>query len=95
MTRTECLERAQAVVCGEREKQYGTPEDNFKIIADLWAVYLGTEITPKDVAMMMALLKIARIKNDNFKADSFIDLAGYAACGCEISAGDGNEKLQD
>lgn len=37
----------------------------------------------KDVAMMMALLKVARIKAGD-KADSFIDLAGYAACAGEI-----------
>lgn len=33
--------------------------------------------------MMMALLKVARIKAGD-KADSFIDLAGYAACAGEI-----------
>ncbi|MBR1703149.1 MAG: hypothetical protein IJ716_14575 [Lachnospiraceae bacterium] len=41
-------------------------------------------ITPKDVAMMMSLLKIARIKNGGGSGDSFVDLAGYAACGGEI-----------
>ena len=43
----------------------------------------GTLFTSKDVAMMMALLKVARIKAGD-KADSFIDLAGYAACAGEI-----------
>lgn len=37
----------------------------------------------KDVAMMLALLKVARIHNGD-KMDSFIDLAGYAACAGEI-----------
>ena len=35
--------------------------------------------------MMMALLKVARIKGGD-KADSFVDLAGYAACAGEIAA---------
>ena len=35
------------------------------------------------VAMMLALLKVARIHNGD-KMDSFIDLAGYAACASEI-----------
>ena len=37
-----------------------------------------------DVAMMMSLMKIARIKNGGGSGDSFVDLAGYAACGGEI-----------
>lgn len=41
---------------------------------------------PKDVAMLMALLKVARIKAGD-KADSFVDLAGYAACAGEIATG--------
>ena len=40
-------------------------------------------IDAKDVAMMMVLLKIARIAAGGGKADSWIDLAGYAACGAE------------
>lgn len=45
--------------------------------------YMGTLFTAKDVAMMLALLKVARIHNGD-KMDSFIDLAGYAACAGEI-----------
>ena len=33
---------------------------------------------------MMALLKIARIATGGPKEDSWVDLAGYAACGGEI-----------
>lgn len=39
---------------------------------------------PEDVAAMMALLKIARIASGHAKADNWVDLAGYAACGGEI-----------
>ena len=53
------------------------------MIAALWTAYAGTDITPKDVAMMMALLKIARAKAGS-KPDTYIDLAGYAACGGEL-----------
>ncbi len=67
MTRAEILDAAKACVCGQREEDYGTPEDNFGLIAQLWGVYLrkkccvSTCILPEDVAAMMALLKIARI----------------------------------
>lgn len=56
------------------------------MIAQLWTVYTGHTFTQKDVAMMMALLKAARIKSGE-KADSFVDLAGYAACAGEIATG--------
>lgn len=84
--RNECLSIANNMVNGQREGEYGTPEDNFIVIANFWSSYLKTNISATDVAMMMALLKIARIKTGTFKADSFIDLAGYAACGYEIAS---------
>lgn len=89
MTRKEILESADKCVNGDRENQYGSPENNFKLIATLWNDYLGDildgVIGPKDVAMMMALLKIARIRSGKGSDDSFVDLAGYAACGGELN----------
>ena len=91
LTRADILHAAEKRVCGQRETDYGTPEDNFKAIAELWEAYLNKACTrgvnvcveAKDVAAMMALLKIARIAAGGGKADSWIDLAGYAACGAE------------
>lgn len=85
MSRVEVLKTAQKCICGQREQDYGKPENNFKIIADLWTAYVGVPFTPVDVAMMMGLLKIARIKNGGGTGDSFVDLAGYAACAGEIA----------
>ena len=85
MTRMDVLEAAGKCVCGQREQDYGSPERNFKTIADLWSVYTGIEISPVDVAMMMALLKIARVKGGGGTGDSYVDLAGYAACAGEIA----------
>lgn len=93
MTREEVLIKAKQCVCGQREQDYGTPESNFGLIADLWNDYLFPSlnenknvISPTDVAMMMALLKIARIRNGGGTGDSFVDLAGYAACGGELNS---------
>lgn len=96
MDRAEILDAAKVCVCGQRETDYGTPEDNFETIGLLWGTYLRAahpklkwvfapnEVTPKDVAAMMSLLKIARIATgDNI--DSFVDLAGYVACAGEIA----------
>ena len=84
MKRENILEQAKICVCGQRQDDYGTPEDNFKLIAELWSAYRGVSFDAIDVAMMMALLKIARISSGHGSTDSFIDLAGYAACGGEI-----------
>ena len=86
MTRVEILEEAKRCVTGQREQDYGTPESNFGLIADLWSEYLGMGIAPVDVAMMMCILKIARIRNGGGSGDSFVDLAGYAACAGELSS---------
>lgn len=91
MTRKEILEKATECVCGQRDIDYGTPENSFSLIANLWNSYLSGSfngrsihvITEKDVSIMMALLKIARIANSD-NIDSFVDLAGYAACAGEI-----------
>jgi hypothetical protein len=92
LTRADILHAAEKCVCGQRETDYGTPEDNFKAIAELWSLYLdrisvgkygNMIVDEKDVAVMMALLKIARIARGGGKADNWIDLAGYAACGAE------------
>ena len=85
VSRADILDRAKAIVTGEREKQYGKPEDNFAIIAELWGAYTGYKFSPVDVAMMTALLKVARIKTGVGTVDSFVDLAGYAACAGEIA----------
>lgn len=83
-TRKRVLREAEKCVCGQREKDYGTPEDNFGRIAEFWTTYMGVEFGTVDVAIMMALLKIARISENMQHMDSWVDLAGYAACGGEI-----------
>lgn len=88
MKRAEILEAAQKCVCGQREQDYGKPEDNFQAIANLWNAYLSlsdTRIDAGDVAMMMGLMKIARIRTGTATEDSYVDLAGYAACVGEIA----------
>lgn len=86
MTRSEVLQTAEKMVCGHREQDYGSPEDSFRKIAALWSAYTGTTFTALDVASMMALLKLARIQTGTATDDSFVDLAGYAACGGEIAS---------
>lgn len=86
VNRESILQEAIRCVCGEREQQYGSPENNFKTIANLWSTYLSYDIGPADVAAMMILLKVARIVSGNHKDDNWVDIAGYAACGGELQS---------
>lgn len=102
MTREETLDTAKKMVCGHREQDYGTPENNFQAIADLWNVYwtnvrlaenrngigrvTNRPFSALDVAMLMALLKVGRITTGTATDDSFVDACGYLACGAEIKS---------
>lgn len=90
VTRAQVLDAAAAAVA-DREGTYGGPEDNFARIARRWRAHLvnrfGVEvpIDAASVAIMMADLKIARLENAPGHVDSWVDLAGYAACGGEAA----------
>lgn len=83
--RVEALRQAATIVAGERDNTYGGPEDNFKRIAQLWSVILQREVSLTEVASCMAAVKLARLVNSPNHLDSWVDLAGYAACGYEVS----------
>ena len=84
--REECLRTACEIVNGARNQTYGDVEDNFDRIASLWSTYLDTAVTPIDVAMMMVLLKTARVSTGRvIHYDDYVDVAGYAACAYEIT----------
>ncbi len=86
MDRAETLAKAKDCVCGQRENEYGSPENNFSAIAAFWSVYKGGQFTANDVAMFFWLLKIDRIRTGTATDDSYVDLAGYAACGADINS---------
>lgn len=79
-----CLTEAQKIINGNRQNDYGTPEDSFDRIAEYWSAYLNhkklleANIDCKDVAMMMVLFKIARLEH-SYTHDSCVDICGYAA----------------
>lgn len=80
MTREEIIKQVSKCILNDRQNTYGTPENNFQTIANLWNEYLGSDykITPKDVAVMMLLLKVARMKSSPNHLDNFVDAAGYS-----------------
>ena len=89
-TREKILRQAITCVIGDREQDYGGPEDSFASIASFWNAYLGmrpnpgTPIDAYDVGAMMVLFKVARMAKRPSNLDSCIDAAGYSACAGEI-----------
>lgn len=83
--REDLLDEARSVVCGDRQRDYGDARDNFKRIAALWGAVLDLDISPADVALCLALLKVSRLAHQGGHWDSWVDLAGYAALGAEVS----------
>lgn len=95
------VDTAKSIVSGARRNAYGTPEQNFERIARLWNGYLVNAgildanvmndpeakggVTPGDVSLMMALMKIARLAETPDHYDSFVDLVGYALTGAEVN----------
>ena len=84
-TREEVLQTAESLVMGDRNKDYSDPRENFAQTAELWSSYKGIDFTAHDVAVMMILVKVARLSTSPHKLDNWIDVAGYAACGAEVS----------
>lgn len=96
-TRRKCLEKAIEVVCKDRNDSYGNPENNFGVMADFVTDYLHARnllpkeksLTDEDAAVISILFKVARRASGRYKEDTYIDIAGYAACAMEVGQ---NEK---
>ena len=78
------LDEAATLVSHDRNEDYGDPGDNFVDIAQMWTTYKGVTFTAHDVAAMMVLTKVARLKVSPGKEDNWVDIAGYAAVGYEV-----------
>lgn len=70
------LDEVKAILI-EREQQHGSPDKNFKAIAQLWSAYLGTDVSEMDVALMMTLFKVGRLSTSGVNRESLRDLIGY------------------
>lgn len=95
MDRREALDAAAACVLSDRNKDYGSPERNFETTAAMMDAYLrGRGLLPAsvrleshDVAALMICLKLARLVTSPGKADTWVDIIGYASCGAEVATG--------
>ena len=70
-------EKAHRLVSGERQWSYDHPWDNCSRIAKIWSVILGVKLQPRQVAMCMIGVKLAREVHAHAE-DNLVDIAGYA-----------------
>jgi len=85
MKREYVLKSAQSLIAGERHEEYGNALDNFERICAGWEVIFGCEVKPYQVALAMDWVKTSRLVQTPDSHDGWIDKAGYAALGGEVS----------
>jgi hypothetical protein len=66
--RKAVIEAATQAVMSDRNADYAPPEENFRY----------------DTAIMMVLVKVARIQASPHLVDHLVDIAGYAACAGDV-----------
>jgi len=77
--RNNILKKADKLISSEREKEHGDASKNFEMVSDLWSTYLGVDIFPHEVPMMMVLYKVARTTENPYNVDNYVDTSGYGA----------------
>jgi uncharacterized protein DUF6378/uncharacterized protein DUF4406 len=88
--RASALNEARDLITGDRNNSYGPPTQDFQRSADALNAYGyrgpdGRDLAAHDVAIMVMAVKLSRLMWTPSKRDSWVDLAGYAACGYECS----------
>lgn len=82
MNARDYLNEARATI-QDRGADYGHPTDNMSRTAALWSSYLEVPITDYQVAICMALVKVAR-SMETPKTDTYVDLVAYAAIAAQL-----------
>ena len=77
--RNNILKKADKLTSTEREVEHGDASKNFEMVSDLWSTYLGVDIFPHEVPMMMVLYKVARTTENPHNVDIYVDTCGYGA----------------
>ena len=72
----------------ERSKTHGHYDLTMLRTSKLWSDYFEREIEPMDVAICMALVKLARIMETKSNNDSWVDAVAYFAIAGELAVKD-------
>ena len=98
--RSDVLREAERLITGDRNNQYGPPDQDFRRSAEAFNAYGyrgpdGRPIQPHDIALLVILIKISRLMWTPDKRDSWADIAGYVGCGFECAVIEAAEKAND
>ena len=85
------IDKAKDIVSTDRELIHGNKKINHDNIAKMWSAYLDRDISGRDVALMMVLLKVARTKAGSHNTDDYVDMVGYSSIAGELSEGETND----
>lgn len=83
MNPKQVLNEAEGLI-GDRGQDYGGIEDNFSNIAIIFTAMTGKQFTAHDVAMVLAAVKMARMRVSPGKADNYLDAINYIAFAHEL-----------
>ena len=86
MNAGDYLNEARAII-QDRGMDYGHPTDNMSRTARLWSAYLEMPIEDYQVAMCLALVKVAR-SMESGKVDNYVDGAAYFAISGQLRTGE-------
>ena len=77
-----------ADIIDERARTHGHYDLTMLRTAKLWSDFLEREVDPMDVAICMALVKLARIMETRNLNDNFLDAVAYFAIAGELAVKD-------
>lgn len=94
--RADMLREAEKLVTGDRNNSYGPPTQDFKRTAGALTAFGyrgpdGRDLKAHDVALIVATVKMSRLMWTPQKRDSWVDGAGYFACGWECALTEDDE----
>lgn len=90
MNRTETLDTAKQAINVDRAEQYGSAEDGFAAIEQIWDALDKARGSrprgPVDVALYFDAVKMVRASTNPQHSDNWVDLCGYSALGGELAS---------
>jgi hypothetical protein len=72
-------------IYGERGKQYGEMQACMNKTASIASLIIGRTVTPIEVALVMHAVKMARMSQDIYNPDTYLDGINYLAIAGELA----------
>jgi hypothetical protein len=80
VAKDDILLEALEITSGDRQNQYGAPDQDFTRTAKMWSALKGVEFNSEEVAAFLCCVKLSR-NTHQAKRDNWVDVAGYSRCG--------------